>query len=277
MDGRTAAWIIACSVHKLYTILDSNFIWNGGGSVAEAKTIPTTTGRSRQASMAPVKRTNSLHIADIIRSRILSGVLSPGVHLQEEGLASEFGTSRTPVRAALAFLVQESLLTYAPNRGYEVRRFTPDQILHAYDLRGELEGMAARKAAEQGISPEGERRMKACLEVVDAILGRGHLNDSEQGSWREMNVLFHSAIEEEVNNSFLHDTLQVMRNVPLVANAVVQWYDYDTVKRYHEDHHRIFDAIVRRQSSRASALMREHICQAREFVRTMLGERISGR
>ena len=130
--------------------------------------------------------------------------------------------------------------------------------------------------AEVGISPEGARQMKACLDVVDSILARGQLNVAEQGSWREMNILFHATIERELGNQFLNETLQTMRNVPLVANAVIQWYDFDTVYRYQSDHHRIFDAIVRRQGTRAEAAMREHLYSAREFVRSMLEDQGPG-
>jgi GntR family transcriptional regulator of vanillate catabolism len=219
------------------------------------------------------KRISPLQIAEAIRTRILKGSLPAGSHLLEASFAAEFGTSRTPVRTALALLARESLVTFAPNRGYEVRRFTLEQTMQAYDIRGALEGMAVRMVAETGISPEGARQMKACLDVVDSILARGQLNVTEQGSWREMNILFHATIERELGNQFLDEILQTMRNVPLVANAVIQWYDFDTVYRYQSDHHRIFDAIVRRQGSRAEAAMREHLYSAREFVRSMLEDR----
>lgn len=229
----------------------------------------TRAAASRELPAAS-RRLHPTLIADAIRKKILNGSFSPGAHLHEETLAAAFGTSRTPIRTALASLTQECLLTFAPNRGYEVRRFTIDQILDAYDIRGALEGMAARVAAERGVSPEGLRQMKACLDVVDTILEKGRLNLAEQGSWREMNVLFHGAIEREAGNAFLKEALQNMRNVPLVANAMAQWYDFETVNRYHADHHRIFDALSRRQGSRAEAAMREHIYEAREFIRASL-------
>lgn len=227
-------------------------------------------GAAVERSPDAAPKTSAIQIADIIRRDILDGVLPPGTHLLEEALATQLGTSRTPVRSALASLVQEHLLVYLPNRGYQVPKFSADEILQAYDLRGTLEGMAARLVAERGLSPDGERQMRACLEVVDAILDRKRLHDSDQATWREMNIVFHRAIEEEAHNRFLKETLQVMRNVPLVANALAQWYDYETVSRYHAEHHRIFDALLGRQGARAEALMREHIYQAREFIRLSL-------
>lgn len=222
--------------------------------------------RKRTRAEPPVKNTRALDITQLLRKKILEGELAPGAHLYEEALSTQLGASRTPVRAALAVLAQENLLVYAPNRGYQVPRFSIDEIMQAYDIRGQLEGYAARIAAERGLTAGAERQMRACLEVVDTILEKGKLVQSDQGTWREMNILFHSAIGGDAQNRFLDDMLQTTRNVPLVSNALAQWYDFETVKRYHADHHAIFDAIRNRQSARAEHRMREHIYEAREFI-----------
>src|SRR5256885_9429535 len=55
------------------------------------------------------------------------------------------GMSRTPVRQALPVLAQEGLLTEHQTRGYVVRGFSTADVLDAIDLRGVLEGLAARR------------------------------------------------------------------------------------------------------------------------------------
>lgn len=58
------------------------------------------------------RRVSPPQIAETIRTRILKGSLPPGSHLLEASIAAEFGTSRTPVRTALALLARESLVTH---------------------------------------------------------------------------------------------------------------------------------------------------------------------
>jgi GntR family transcriptional regulator of vanillate catabolism len=89
-----------------------------------------------------------------IREMILRGELMPGQRVPEAGLADVLGISRTPVRQALPVLAQGGLLTAHDRRGYVVRSFTQAEIHDAIELRGMLEGFAARKIIERGASQE---------------------------------------------------------------------------------------------------------------------------
>jgi tripartite-type tricarboxylate transporter receptor subunit TctC len=72
---------------------------------------------------------------------------SAGQRLAEIPLAQQLGVSRTPVRRALAMLAQEGLVSESESRGYLVREFSFQEVLDAIDLRGVLEGHAARSVA----------------------------------------------------------------------------------------------------------------------------------
>src|SRR5256885_12979727 len=80
------------------------------------------------------------------------------------------GMSRTPVRQALPVLAQEGLLTEHQTRGYVVRGFSTADVLDAIDLRGVLEGLAARRVAERGASRTLLQALRVCLEI-----GRAHV------------------------------------------------------------------------------------------------------
>ena len=82
-----------------------------------------------------------------IREMILRGELAPGQRVAEAPLADMLDVSRTPVRQALPLLAQEGLLTEHETRGYMVRAFTGADIVDAIDIRGVLEGLAARRVA----------------------------------------------------------------------------------------------------------------------------------
>ena len=235
----------------------------------EVKPVAAPASRKRER---PLKSTRAQKVTETLREMILKGTLSPGAHLQEEMLAEKMGTSRTPIRAALSALAQESLLRYLPNRGYQVPRFTMDDIVQAYEVRGTLEGAAARMLAERGLSQTDRDVLERSLTVLDDVLAKGRLVRSDQALWREMNVLFHTTLRVATCNRFFVETLETVSNIPMVSNALVQWYDFEQVKNYHADHRVIFEAICARHGTRAEALMREHVHKACMFIEHSFGK-----
>ncbi|SDY78953.1 DNA-binding transcriptional regulator, GntR family [Collimonas sp. OK242] len=61
-----------------------------------------------------------LDLANRLIQQITTGELPAGTHLTEEGLASQFDVSRTPVKAALRLVAEQELLEYHVNSGYFV-------------------------------------------------------------------------------------------------------------------------------------------------------------
>src|SRR4029077_20450425 len=103
---------------------------------------------------------------------ILRGELAPGERLGEVALAERLGVSRTPIRQALPALAREGLLAAAGRRGYVGRGFSPQDVLDAIETRGLLEGLAARRIAERGATPELVSSLRQCLSEGDAVLGK---------------------------------------------------------------------------------------------------------
>src|SRR5690554_6192221 len=89
-----------------------------------------------------------------LRELILEGELPAGSRISELWVVEQLGVSRTPVRAALARLQEVGFLEPIPSGGYAVRSFTEDDVWDAIEVRGTLEGLAARLAAERGASPQ---------------------------------------------------------------------------------------------------------------------------
>ncbi len=107
-----------------------------------------------------------------LREKIVSGELPGGMRLFEVSLAETLEISRTPVREALSRLAEEGLLDRLPNGGFVVRRFGYADVIDSIELRGVMEGTAARLAAERGASPEGLARLQEIVEKIDACFGR---------------------------------------------------------------------------------------------------------
>ena len=82
-----------------------------------------------------------------LRELILGGELKPGARIAELTLVERLGASRTPIRMALVRLQEEGLLEALPHGGFAVKDFSEADIHDAIELRGTLEGLAARHAA----------------------------------------------------------------------------------------------------------------------------------
>jgi len=207
-----------------------------------------------------------------IREMILRGELSPGQRVAEAPLADLLGVSRTPVRQALPLLAQEGLLAEHETRGYVVRTFTAADILDAIDLRGALEGLAVRRVAEQGAAKSLLRELRTCLEDGDAILGKRHVEPSDESGYAQMNERFHALILEAAASPLLADTLQRNSRIPFAAPRALAFDKgnleqmYDLLRYAHRQHHALVDALERGQAARAEALMREHANAVKESL-----------
>lgn len=111
-----------------------------------------------------------------LREMILAAELPAGARIAELTLVDKLGVSRTPIRTALMKLEQEGLLESLASGGYAVRTFTERDVSDAIELRGTLEGLAARLAAERGCAPVLLVEARECLSKIDQLLATGSLN-----------------------------------------------------------------------------------------------------
>ncbi len=208
-----------------------------------------------------------------IRDMILKGEFAAGQHLREVFLAEMFGASRTPVRLALAANEKDGLLDYSPNRGYVVRPFDVKDISSAYELRALIEGLAARKAAEQGLERERLRRAETAIKAVDGLLGgEDPLDEPARETWRAHNAIFHRAIVEQSDNRFIGPMLLSVQQIPSVYPPILASYDPYALRNYNLQHRQVLACIVNREAVRAEFLMREHVYSAGEVICASIGK-----
>jgi GntR family transcriptional regulator of vanillate catabolism len=203
--------------------------------------------------------TSATEVAALLRERILTGEIPPGARLQQIPLSESLGVSRTPLREALGQLANQGLLVYEPNRGYLVRAFSPAEIVAAFDVRSRLEGLACSLVARRGLPEEAQATLRGCVAEGDGILAKGFLDPPDLAPYRRMNVDFHETIIRNANNPFVDDFVRQCHNVPLASDRVLVWEDYGVIKRSHDDHSRIVEALIARDAERADYLMREHV------------------
>ena len=125
-------------------------------------------------SVAEPQPLRSARLADEIAYRlqrdILEGRIGLGERLAQDELCVRFGVSRTPVREALLTLQASSLVALRPNRGAVVRIPAREEVRAVYELRAELEGFAAERAANR-IDAFGRRRLRHAQAELAAAVG----------------------------------------------------------------------------------------------------------
>jgi DNA-binding GntR family transcriptional regulator len=134
-------------------------------------------------------------VYDQLRDDVVSGHLPPGTQLIETALADRYGTSRTPVREALRRLQQDGLVDRG-DRGLQVPDRSADELLEIYDVRIDLEGLAAAQAAKRR-TPLDLTRIAHCVGAMEAV----DLTDTARMS--RTNRAFHDAVWRASHNATL--------------------------------------------------------------------------
>ncbi len=208
-----------------------------------------------------------------LREMILAGELPGGARIAELTLVERLGVSRTPIRAALMRLEQEGLLQALPNGGYAVRTFSERDVSDAIELRGTVEGLAARLAAERGVAGVVLAEARACLDGIDGLLEQPALDDDAFTRYVALNQRFHNLLAEMAGSPVLLRELERVVNLPFASPSgfvVVQANTpraRDMLVVAQDQHRQVLDAIERREGSRAEAIMREHSRLAQRNLR----------
>ena len=217
-------------------------------------------------------------VANELRRRLMSGAYPPGERLLEVQLSAELGASRTPVRLAFVELAKGGLLERLATRGFRGKAFDARALSDAIDVRGVLEGMAARVAAEHGLAAAEDEALKACVEEGRVLLRES----SAQGAaidaprWIRMNANFHATLVRACGNQALADALAQVSRLPLAGAAALSLHgvaptlERSFIERAQQDHEDIVAAVRAREGARAEALMREHARRSRDNKRELL-------
>ena len=213
---------------------------------------------SLRPSEAPLA-TRFESVVETLRAAVLAGEFQAGERLHEVKLTARLGVSRTPVRAALQKLASEGLLDYTPNRGYTLREFSISEVIGAYDVRAVLEGLAARLSAERGLNVSEIATLQQALRDGDDLLRNGQITDDHRAQYSRMNACFHETIHGSAGSRLLNETVYLCQQVPVSSPRYIVAFEERDVRRRHDDHHRIFEAIIGREPWRAEMLMRDHV------------------
>lgn len=203
-----------------------------------------------------------------LRERILRGDFRPGERLVELVLAPLLNASRTPVRLALERLAHQGLLEPLPYGGFRVREFTVAEIWDSIEVRGVLEGTAARFAAERLAHPCELEPLRKCHEAFEATAPMDMDNFVE---YLEKNSAYHRELWKLAKSATLVRALEQISALPFAEPGSIVFGGTEDAQEFHsrnvivsiEQHRAIIEAIENREGARAESVAREHSRLAR--------------
>ncbi|WP_017584917.1 GntR family transcriptional regulator [Nocardiopsis ganjiahuensis] len=161
-------------------------------------------------------------VADMLRTFVIDGELTPGVRLSEERLSRKYEVSRNTLREAFRLLSRERLLVHHMHRGVFVNRPTSEDVRDLFNARRSLELPAVRGAADAPAE---------LVRAVGAAVDEGERARAQEDWWRmgSANMRFHEALAALAGsariNEFMRQVLAETRLVFHVMAAPREFHD----------------------------------------------------
>jgi DNA-binding GntR family transcriptional regulator len=198
-----------------------------------------------------------------LRDQIVSLRIPPGAPIIEDALGRELDMGRTPIREAIKRLALENLVTVFPRRGTFASEINITDLTAISDVRVQLEGHAAYRAAERltaaGVDELDQLRVSlaACRDTDDAA------------TLMALDANVHRFIHRAAANPYLEETLARYFNLSLRIWYLVLERLPHLGARVHE-HVDLLMAIRARDPERSRAIMAEHVATFEDEIRTVL-------
>jgi len=194
-----------------------------------------------------------------LRKAVLSGKIPTNERLIETELASQLGTSRTPVREALHKLELENLVSSIPRVGYVVKGLSEEDINDICEIRSAIEGLAVKRAISQITEKNLERLRRNIEESQQAV---------HQKRLEKMVVLdteFHDILCQSSGSKRIHELSQSLREYMLKFRMECLRVP-DIASKAVLAHERIYKAICKRNLIQAQKYVDDHLREVKEDI-----------
>jgi DNA-binding GntR family transcriptional regulator len=188
-------------------------------------------------------------VAERLRQQIFARQLEPGSWIDELKLCAEFGISRTPLREALKVLAVEGLVTMKPRRGAYVAEMSRDDVAQVYHLLALLESDAAGEVARKASDAQ--------LSLLQQLHDRLEKQARQRDAFFASNEAFHMALLDSAGNRWRTQIVTDLRKV-MKLNRHHSLFKQGRIADSLAEHRVLMDALLARNGTRASALMRQH-------------------
>lgn len=189
--------------------------------------------------------------ADRLRAEIASGALRPGVRIVEGYWAQKFGVAQASIREAINRLAQEGFVTKASGRSARVVNLTEQDVLQIYEVRGALEGLAARLLAARA---EDIQPLEHALDMM-----RRAAKEKRTPELLDADLAFHLELCRLSNNAYVFDHAKRVL-LPVFAFARIRvissGQDTSVWSKDFDAHQRIVDLVKEGQGEVAEAYVK---------------------
>lgn len=194
---------------------------------------------------------------------ISAGALAPGQRITQEELAERLAVSRQPVMQALRLLKRDGFVQDAPlagvangrSRGLQVTPLDPTWIAQVYEVRGALDALAVRLAAE--------RRTRIDPALIQR--GRSAVAAGDIKAMIDADLAFHCALYQASANPLIEQS--ALLHWHHIRRAMGEALQHHTLRGpVWDEHEAIAQAVAEGDAARAEALMREHSGQASAYL-----------
>lgn len=203
---------------------------------------------------------------DYIIAKLCSRQLAPGSRLTNRGIATEIGTSFTPVREALNRLVSEGYLSHQPGTGVFVPHYSRQTVLDIYEEREMLETFAVRKICENhdnidfSAITSFHKKMAEIRHQLDRTEDEDEwLKLSEK--WRLMDSSFHLSILQAAGNRRIFHSASELQTLHKIVLHHPEKKKATIWGRTYQEHADLLEALLRGDADKSQAILRKHIRQ----------------
>jgi DNA-binding GntR family transcriptional regulator len=194
---------------------------------------------------------------------ISDGSMAPGTRLTQEEVADRLAVSRQPVLQALRLLKADGLVQDATGtlgrRGVVVAPIDADAVIQIYEVRGALDALAARLAAQR----------RAQLDPTLIAQGRQAVAGPDIRAMMDADFAFHCAIYRASGNPLIEASATLhWCHIRRAMGAALQFSRLRAP--VWDEHQTMIDAIAQGDAERAAQLMHTHAAQASHHLVSQL-------
>lgn len=189
-----------------------------------------------------MNQTKTQHVYAQLKNDILNLKYNLDDVINEQVVAEEYNTSKTPVREALAMLVQEGFLVKHPRRGYFIKEIN---LTEYYEL------LQYRFMVETGIinyiiTNCDEKSIRSLFQYTPSVV-------VTLESFKIENQRFHMAMAHLTQNRYMISTLETIFELNIRQTAVE---GFNRMKDdMHQDHRRIVEAMLEHDMTKAKEIV----------------------
>lgn len=202
------------------------------------------------------------HCTQALRTAILGGEFAPHQRLIEAELCEQFGATRFMIRAAIQQLTGEGLIEVQRNRGARVRMVSIDEAVEITEVRRELEGLCAARAAER-CTREDATVLRGIVSAMRASVKAGELL-----TYSDLNAQLHGTVRRVAAHDTAARILDTLRGQMVrhqFALSLVPGRPSVSLPQ----HEAIAKAVIARDAEAARAAMQVHIGSVIEALQAL--------